>query len=160
MVLKLKSIEWLKSGSGMGQINEYPLKLTGTAFSLSKNLMASSTGFSLNFLISSSVNPASLILFSVSFQFILVLDPDHIPISNFLDEVLGFFEDEKVGFVQVSQGYYNQNRSFTALAAAEQTYTFYGPTQMGMNGYNCSVAIGANCTFRRKALESAGDWAS
>ena len=27
---------------------------------------------------------------------------------------------------------------------------------MGMNGYNCSVAIGANCTFRRKALESAG----
>ncbi len=58
--------------------------------------------------------------------------------------------------MQVSQGYYNQYRSFTARAAAEQTYTFYGPTQMGMNGYNCSVAIGANCTFRRKALESAG----
>jgi cellulose synthase (UDP-forming) len=89
-------------------------------------------------------------------DFILVLDPDHIPFPNFLDEVLGFFEDEKVGFVQVSQGYYNQYRSFTARAAAEQTYTFYGPTQMGMNGYNCSVAIGANCTFRRKALESAG----
>lgn len=89
-------------------------------------------------------------------DFILVMDPDHIPFPNFFDQVLGFFEDQKVGFVQVSQAYYNQYRSFTALGAAEQTYGFYGPTQMGLFGQNCSVAIGANCTFRRKALESAG----
>jgi cellulose synthase (UDP-forming) len=89
-------------------------------------------------------------------DFILVLDPDHIPFPNFLDKVLGYFEDESVGFVQVSQAYYNQYRSFTAKGAAEQTYGFYGPTQMGMNGRNCAVAIGANCTFRRKALESIG----
>jgi cellulose synthase (UDP-forming) len=89
-------------------------------------------------------------------DFILVLDPDHIPFPNFLDEVLGYFEDESVGFVQVSQAYYNQYRSFTAKAAAEQTYGFYGPTQIGMHGYNCAVAIGANCTFRRTALQSIG----
>jgi len=89
-------------------------------------------------------------------EFILVLDPDHIPFPNFIDEVLGYFNDSEVGFVQVSQAYYNQSLSFTARAAAEQTYAFYGPTQMGMNGFNCAVAIGANCTFRRKALESAG----
>lgn len=87
-------------------------------------------------------------------EFILVLDPDHIPFPNFFDEVLGYFEDEQVGFVQVSQAYYNQYRSFTAAGAAEQTYGFYGPTQIGMHGHNCAVAIGANCTFRRKALES------
>lgn len=89
-------------------------------------------------------------------DFILVLDPDHIPFPNFLNEVLGFFKNEQVGFVQVAQAYYNQYRSFTARGAAEQTYGFYGPTQMGMNGVNCAVAIGANCTFRRKALESIG----
>lgn len=89
-------------------------------------------------------------------EFILVLDPDHIPFPNFLDEVLGYFEDEKVGYVQVSQAYYNQYKSFTARAAAEQTYGFYGPTQMAMHGHNCAVAIGANCTFRRVALESIG----
>ncbi len=89
-------------------------------------------------------------------DFILVLDPDHIPFPNFLEHTLGFFRDAKVGFVQVSQAYYNQYRSFTAKGAAEQTYTFYGPTQMGLHGYGCSVAIGANCTFRRKALESIG----
>jgi cellulose synthase (UDP-forming) len=89
-------------------------------------------------------------------DFILVLDPDHIPFPNFLDKTLGYFEDESVGFVQVCQAYYNQYRSFTAKGAAEQTYGFYGPMQMGMYGRNCAVAIGANCTFRRSALESIG----
>ncbi|MBS1776716.1 MAG: glycosyltransferase [Bacteroidetes bacterium] len=89
-------------------------------------------------------------------EFILVLDPDHIPFPNFFDHTLGYFQDEKVGFVQVAQAYYNQYRSFTASGAAEQTYTFYGPTQMGLFGIGGAVAIGANCTFRRKALESAG----
>jgi cellulose synthase (UDP-forming) len=89
-------------------------------------------------------------------DFILILDPDHIPFPNFLDRTLGFFQDEKVGFVQVSQAYYNQYRSFTAKGAAEQTYTFYGATQMGLFGLGSSVALGANCTFRREALISAG----
>lgn len=89
-------------------------------------------------------------------DFILVLDPDHVPFPEFLDRVLGHFADADVGFVQVSQAYYNQSRSFTARAAAEQTYMFYGPGQMGLHGHGACVAIGANCTFRRAALESIG----
>jgi cellulose synthase (UDP-forming) len=89
-------------------------------------------------------------------EFILVLDPDHIPFPEFLDRVLGQFDDAKLGFVQVSQAYYNQERSFTARGAAEQTYAFYGPGQMGLHGHHACVAIGANCTFRRAALESIG----
>jgi cellulose synthase (UDP-forming) len=89
-------------------------------------------------------------------EFILVLDPDHIPFPEFLDRVLGQFDDARVGFTQVSQAYYNQDRSFTARGAAEQTYAFYGPGQMGLYGHHACVAIGANCTFRRAALESIG----
>lgn len=89
-------------------------------------------------------------------DFILILDPDHIPFPNFLNEVLGYFDDPQVGYVQVAQAYYNQYRSFTAAGAAEQTYGFYGPTQLGLHGHNAAVAIGANCTFRRTALESIG----
>lgn len=89
-------------------------------------------------------------------EFILVLDPDHIPFPEFLDRVLGQFDDPQVGFVQVSQAYYNQRRSFTAAGAAEQTYAFYGPGQMGLHGHGATIAIGANCTFRRSALESIG----
>jgi cellulose synthase (UDP-forming) len=89
-------------------------------------------------------------------DFVLVLDPDHVPFPNFLDRVLGHFDDERVGFVQVAQAYYNQRRSFTARGAAEQTYAFYGPTQMGLHGHGAAVAIGANCTFRRSALAAIG----
>jgi cellulose synthase (UDP-forming) len=89
-------------------------------------------------------------------EIVLVLDPDHIPFPSFLDRVLGWFDDDQVGYVQVAQAYYNQPRSFTARGAAEQTYQFYGPTQMGLYGNGAAVAIGANCTFRRAALAAIG----
>ncbi len=89
-------------------------------------------------------------------EFVLVLDPDHIPFPEFLDRVLGHFQDPGVGFVQVAQAYHNAGESFTARAAAEQTFGFYGPVMQGMHGTGTAVAIGANCTFRRKALESIG----
>ncbi|HOJ04717.1 MAG TPA: glycosyltransferase [Bacteroidota bacterium] len=87
---------------------------------------------------------------------VLVIDPDHVAREDFLDRVLGHFDDERVGFVQVVQGYHNQGASFVARAAAEQTYGFYGPILMGMHGYGSPIVIGANCTFRRAALDSIG----
>lgn len=89
-------------------------------------------------------------------DFVLVLDPDHIPFPQFLDRVLGYFDDPRVGFVQVAQAYGNTRESFVARAAAEQTYAFYGPILQGMNGTGTAVAIGANCTFRRAALDAIG----
>ena len=89
-------------------------------------------------------------------EFILVLDPDHIPFPEVLDRILGYFDDPHIGFVQVAQNYYNASASFVARAAAEQTFAFYGPVLQGMFGTGTAVAIGANCTFRRTALESIG----
>lgn len=90
----------------------------------------------------------------------VVLDPDHIPAPNFLDRVLPYFEDPEIGYVQCVQAYYNQNESLIAKAAAEQTYHFYGPMMMSMNKYGTAQAIGANCTFRREALDSIGGHAT
>jgi cellulose synthase (UDP-forming) len=89
-------------------------------------------------------------------EFCVVLDPDHVPAPDFLDQVMPYFEDERVGFVQVVQAYGNQQESLIAAGAAQQTYHFYGPLMMGMNGYGTVQAIGANCTFRRTALDSIG----
>lgn len=90
----------------------------------------------------------------------LVLDPDHVPQPEFLDEVLPYFENPEVGFVQVVQAYSNRKESLVAYGAAEQTYSFYGPMMMGMNAYGTAQAIGANCTFRREALDSIGGHAA
>ncbi|WP_426060235.1 glycosyltransferase [Hymenobacter sp. B1770] len=93
-------------------------------------------------------------------EFCVVLDPDHEVTPDFLDQVIAYFEDETVGYVQVVQAYGNQKDSLVALGAAEQTYHFYGPLMMGMNSYNTVQAIGANCTFRRVALDGIGGHAA
>jgi cellulose synthase (UDP-forming) len=90
----------------------------------------------------------------------VVLDPDHVPVPEFLDRVLPYFEDHSVGYVQCVQGYSNHSESFIARGAAEQTYHFYGPMMMCMNTYGTAQAIGANCTFRREALDSIGGHAA
>lgn len=86
----------------------------------------------------------------------VIMDPDHETAPYFLDQVVGFFDDPKIGFVQHVQAYYNQDESLVALGAAEQTYHFYGPVQTGMHGHLTTQAIGANCAFRREALDSIG----
>jgi cellulose synthase (UDP-forming) len=90
----------------------------------------------------------------------VVLDPDHEVTPDFLDHVVSYFDDPTVGYVQVVQAYGNQKESLIAKAAAEQTYHFYGPLMMGMNHYNTVQAIGANCTFRRTALDEIGGHAA
>lgn len=90
----------------------------------------------------------------------VVLDPDHKPVRSFLDVVLPYFNDKEIGFVQVVQAYGNHDESFVAKGAAEQTYQFYGPLMMGMSSYGTAQAIGANCTFRRAALDSIGGHAA
>jgi cellulose synthase (UDP-forming) len=86
----------------------------------------------------------------------LILDPDHVPKENFLDEIVPYFENDKIGFVQSVQAYYNIDESLVAKGAAEQTFHFYGPVMMTMNSYGTVNAIGANCVFRRKAIDSIG----
>ncbi len=89
-------------------------------------------------------------------EFVLVLDPDHIPRNDFLDRALEGFVNDEVGFVQVVQAYYNNGSGAIAKAASEQTFGFYGPQMMGLNGMKIPTAIGANCLFRRAALDSIG----
>ncbi len=84
----------------------------------------------------------------------VVLDPDHVPHPNFLDPIVSHFNDPKVGFVQIVQAYENHRETLIAKGAAQQTFHFYGPMMMTMNKYGTVLAIGANCTFRRTALES------
>jgi len=90
----------------------------------------------------------------------VVLDPDHVPLPEFLDAIVPYFNDETIGFVQVVQAYSNQSDSMIARGAAQQTFQFYGPMMMTMNRYGTVQAIGANCTFRRSALASIGGHAA
>ncbi|MBN9379898.1 MAG: glycosyltransferase [Chitinophagaceae bacterium] len=90
----------------------------------------------------------------------VVLDPDHVPFPEFLDPIVPHFNDPAIGFVQIVQAYKNSHSTLIAKGAAQQTYQFYGPMMMTMNRYGTVPAIGANCTFRRTALDSIGGHAA
>ncbi|SKA36999.1 Glycosyltransferase, catalytic subunit of cellulose synthase and poly-beta-1,6-N-acetylglucosamine synthase [Chitinophaga eiseniae] len=90
----------------------------------------------------------------------VVMDPDHVPAPDFLDAVVHHFNDPGIGFVQIVQAYSNLGDNLIAKGAAQQTFQFYGPIMSTMNSYGTVLAIGANCTFRRAALDSIGGHAS
>ena len=89
-------------------------------------------------------------------EFVSVFDVDHIPQPDYLDSILGHFEDPKVGFVQSAVGFSNACESWIARAAAEQSTDALGPTSMGMYGCGAAQVWGSHCTFRRAALDSIG----
>ncbi len=91
-------------------------------------------------------------------EFVTIFDVDHIPARDFLDAMLGAFDDPKIAFVQGGVAFYNRDDSLVARATSEQAYDIYGPTSMGMHGCNAAPVWGSHTTFRRAALDSIGGY--
>lgn len=90
------------------------------------------------------------------YEIIAAFDPDHVPKNTFLSEVLGYFNDPQIGYVQAAQAYYNQNASFIARGAAEETYGYYSATQMFGFAMGYPIVTGCHNTHRVTALKEVG----
>ncbi|MGE0883513.1 MAG: glycosyltransferase family 2 protein [Blastocatellales bacterium] len=94
------------------------------------------------------------------YDVITTFDPDHVPIPAFLLNVIGYFKDSAVGYVQAAQVYYNQQASFIAQGAAEETYEYYSCTQMAAGSLGQPAMVGCHNTHRVTALKSIGGFAA
>jgi cellulose synthase (UDP-forming) len=94
-----------------------------------------------------------------SYDFVTSFDPDHTPNPTFLNHILGYFEDERVAYVQAAQAYYNQDASFIARGAAEETYAYYSSVQMAAYGMGYPIIVGCHTTHRMAALRKLGGFA-
>lgn len=92
-------------------------------------------------------------LFQTSAEFIAIFDADQVPEPEFLDRVLGYFEDPEVAFVQTPQQFWNVPRSDPLGSQAE---LFYGPIQQGKDGWGAAFFCGSNAVLRREALMALG----
>ena len=90
------------------------------------------------------------------YDVVAAFDTDHIPEPRFLDRVLGYFRDPTVAFVQAPQVYYNQDASFIAQGAAEETYGFYSVHEMATYGAGHPIIVGCHNTHRVSALKGVG----
>jgi cellulose synthase (UDP-forming) len=91
-------------------------------------------------------------------EFIVVLDADMVPQPDFLDRTLGYFEDEKLAFIQMPQEFYNQD---SIQHDPEQKHwheqsLFFRVIQPGKNHSNSAFWCGSPSIVRRKALEEVG----
>ncbi|SFU83980.1 cellulose synthase (UDP-forming) [Clostridium sp. DSM 8431] len=92
---------------------------------------------------------------------IVTFDADMIPMHDFLTAtVLYFYLNEKVGFIQTPQSFYNPDLfQFNLFSEGripnEQDY-FYRDIQVSRNKTNSVIYGGSNTIISRKALEEAG----
>ena len=103
---------------------------------------------------------------------VVVFDADFIPLENFLERTVGFFENPEVALVVTPQNFYNPDQPEINLGGRiiphEQT-VFYGIIQPGRDYTNSVVCTGTSSLMRRKHLDEVGgiaigviveDWAT
>ncbi len=89
---------------------------------------------------------------------IVIFDIDHVPDPRFLERTLGYFDDPKMGFVQVMLTFGNNSDNWVAKAASYSSLDFYNPASVGADGLGSTTLVGSNALIRRKALESIGGY--
>lgn len=83
------------------------------------------------------------------------VDPDHAPLPNMAERLLGYFRDPDVAFVCGPQVYGNYD-SFLTRAAESQAYLFQSVIQRAANRDECGMFVGTNHAYRIDAWRQIG----
>ncbi|HKT02248.1 MAG TPA: glycosyltransferase family 2 protein, partial [Rugosimonospora sp.] len=89
------------------------------------------------------------------YDVLLSVDPDHVPLANFAERILGYFRDPDVAYVVGPQCYKN-GETFVTRAAESQQFPFHSVIQRAANRYHAAMLVGTNNAIRIAALRSVG----
>jgi cellulose synthase (UDP-forming) len=97
-------------------------------------------------------------------ELILVLDADHVPTQNILKNMVGFFKNPKMAFVQSPHFFLNadpveKNLNLFHKMPAENDM-FYRVVQKGLDLWNTSFFCGSAALIRRTAVENVGGFST
>jgi cellulose synthase/poly-beta-1,6-N-acetylglucosamine synthase-like glycosyltransferase len=92
---------------------------------------------------------------SAGYDVVMGVDPDHAPLPNAAERLLGYFRDPDVGFVCGPQVYGNA-RSFLTRCAESQAYVFQSVIQRAANSSLCAMFVGTNNAYRVRAFDQIG----
>jgi cellulose synthase/poly-beta-1,6-N-acetylglucosamine synthase-like glycosyltransferase len=81
------------------------------------------------------------------YDVVLSVDPDHIPLPNFADRMLGYFRDRNVAFV-VGPQVYGNFRHYLTRGAEAQNYMFHSVIQRAANRFASGMFVGTNHAYR------------
>ncbi len=89
------------------------------------------------------------------YEFVLGVDPDHVPLPNYAERFLGYFRDPDVAFVVGPQVYGNYE-GFVVRAAESQQFLFHSLLQRAGNRSRSPMLVGTNNALRVSALRQIG----
>jgi cellulose synthase/poly-beta-1,6-N-acetylglucosamine synthase-like glycosyltransferase/Flp pilus assembly protein TadD len=94
-------------------------------------------------------------------EFVVVLDADHVPEPHFITRLIGYFRDDRLGYVQTPHAFYNFDSFQARLDHANRKYweeghLFYYVIQPGRNRWSCPIFAGSAAMFRRAAIRDVG----
>lgn len=92
-------------------------------------------------------------------EIIGVVDSDYQCEPDFIDSLIGHFEDGKIGFVQTPHDYREWENSFYQRMCYWEYKSFFETIMPSLNEKDTALTVGTMCLIRRKALEDAGGWA-
>ena len=94
-------------------------------------------------------------------ELLLILDCDHVPTRDFLQNTVGFFlEDERLFLVQTPHFFINptpvEKNLDTRRRSPTENEMFYGAIHLGLDFWNSSFFCGSAALLRRRCLEEIG----
>lgn len=93
-------------------------------------------------------------------EFFLVLDADFVPQRGFLYRAMGFFDDERVGIVQIPHNFFNgdpmQSNLGLRQTLPDDQRLFFDAIMPGRDGWDCAFCCGSNALTRRSAMMAVG----
>ncbi|SNQ48220.1 Glycosyl transferase [Frankia canadensis] len=90
-----------------------------------------------------------------AYDVVLSVDPDHIPLPNFAQRMLGYFRDPNVAFV-VGPQVYGNFRHYLTRGAEAQNYMFHSVVQRAANRFACGMFVGTNHAYRVETWRQIG----
>jgi cellulose synthase/poly-beta-1,6-N-acetylglucosamine synthase-like glycosyltransferase len=94
-------------------------------------------------------------------EFIAVFDADFVPRSDFLTELLPYFDEQDVAIVQSPQYFDTRpDMNWVQYAAASTQILFYRWVQSARDRSDAAICVGTCALYRRAALEQAGGFAA
>lgn len=89
------------------------------------------------------------------YEFLISVDPDHVPLENFAERFLGYFRDPDVAYV-VGPQVYGNFEGFVTKSAESQQFLFHSLVQRAGNRTRTPMFVGTNLAVRISALKAVG----
>ncbi|MEU6585697.1 glycosyltransferase family 2 protein [Nocardia sp. NPDC046763] len=90
------------------------------------------------------------------YDVVMGIDPDHKPMPEFGERMLGYFNDPDVAYVAGPQAYANATDNVVAKLAESQQFVFHSLIQTAANAHGAPMLVGTSYALRMSVLTDIG----